>query len=407
MFFNAVMVQRYNGCSVNKNNQPKTLIMQNWQINCTWFKNLFMKLSTFLLIALSACTNCCTKNKNTSVVVNDWPTDSIRTVKSNLNYPWEILWGKDDFIWMTEREGKISKIDPKTGVVAFTTSISEVQSNGEGGLLGMVQHPSFLSNGLFYIVYNYNNGANYREKIVQLKFANNAIQPVFTVIEDLPAASIHNGSRLLIFNDKLFATTGDASVQPNAQSTSSLSGKVLRFNLDGTIPTDNPMANSPIWSLGHRNQQGLVVANNSMYASEHGPNIEDEVNSIERNRNYGWPSVNGPCNTTAEQAFCTANNVKEPLWSSGTSTIAVCGLDFYNNDRITSWKNSLLLTTLKDQSLRVLTLSADGRTVIGEQTLFKNKFGRIRDVCVSPAGRVYLCTSNGSNADVLVEISSN
>ncbi len=381
--------------------------MQNWQINCTWFKNLFMKLSTFLLIALSACTNCCTKNKNTSVVVDDWPTDSIRTVKSNLNYPWEILWGKDDFIWMTEREGKISKIDPKTGVVAFTTTISEVQSNGEGGLLGMVQHPSFLSNGLFYVVYNYNNGANYREKIVQLKFANNAVQPVFTIIQDLPAASIHNGSRLLIFNDKLFATTGDAAVQPNAQSTSSLSGKVLRFNLDGTIPTDNPIANSPIWSLGHRNQQGLVVANNTMYASEHGPNVEDEVNSIERNRNYGWPSVNGPCNTTAEQAFCTANNVKEPLWSSGTSTIAVCGLDFYNNDRITSWKNSLLLTTLKDQSLRVLTLSADGRTVIGEQTLFKNKFGRIRDVCVSPAGRVYLCTSNGGNADVLVEISSN
>ncbi len=381
--------------------------MQNWQINCTWFKNLFMKLSTFLLIALSACTNCCTKNKNTSVVVNDWPTDSIRTVKSNLNHPWEILWGKDDFIWMTEREGKISKIDPKTGVVAFSTSISEVQSNGEGGLLGMVQHPSFLSNGLFYIVYNYNNGTNYREKIVQLKFTNNAIQPVLTVIENLPAASIHNGSRLLIFNDKLFATTGDAAVQPNAQSTSSLSGKVLRFNLDGTIPSDNPIANSPIWSLGHRNQQGLVVANNSMYASEHGPNVEDEVNSIERNRNYGWPSVNGPCNTTAEQAFCTANNVKEPLWSSGTSTIAVCGLDFYNNDRITSWKNSLLLTTLKDQSLRVLTLSADGRTVIGEQTLFKNKFGRIRDVCVSPAGRVYLCTSNGSNTDVLVEISSN
>ncbi len=381
--------------------------MQNWQINCTWFKNLFMKLSTFLLIALSACTNCCTKNKNTSVVVDDWPTDSIRTVKSNLNYPWEILWGKDDFIWMTEREGKISKIDPKTGVVAFTTTISEVQSNGEGGLLGMVQHPSFLSNGLFYVVYNYNNGANYREKIVQLKFANNAVQPVFTIIQDLPAASIHNGSRLLIFNDKLFATTGDAAVQPNAQSTSSLSGKVLRFNLDGTIPSDNPIANSPIWSLGHRNQQGLVVANNTMYASEHGPNVEDEVNSIERNRNYGWPSVNGPCNTTAEQAFCSANNVKEPLWSSGTSTIAVCGLDFYNNDRITSWKNSLLLTTLKDQSLRVLTLSADGRTVIGEQTAFKNKFGRIRDVCVSPAGRVYLCTSNGGNADVLVEISSN
>jgi aldose sugar dehydrogenase len=380
--------------------------MQTWQINCTWFKNLFMKLSIIVLIALSACVNCCTKDTKT-VVVDNWPTDSIRTIKSNLNYPWEILWGKDDFIWMTERGGKISKINPKTGEIAFSHTITEVQSNGEGGLLGMVQHPDFVINGLFYVVYNYNVGGNYREKMVQLKFASNAVQQTTIIIENLPAASIHNGSRLLIVNDKLFATTGDASVQPNAQSTSSLSGKILRFNLDGTIPTDNPIAGSPIWSVGHRNQQGFVFANNILYASEHGPNIEDEVNIIERNRNYGWPDVMGSCNTATEQTFCTANNVKEPLWSSGSSTIAVCGLDYYNNDRIAGWKNSLLMTTLKDESLRVLTLSTDSRGIVGEQIIFKNKFGRLRDVCVSPAGRVYLCTSNGSNTDVLVEISSN
>jgi aldose sugar dehydrogenase len=380
--------------------------MQTWQINCTWLKNLFMKLSIILLMALGACANCCTKDTKT-VVVDDWPTDSIRTVKNNLNYPWEILWGKDDFIWMTERGGKITKVNPKTGEIAFTHTITEVQSNGEGGLLGMVQHPNFLTNGLFYVVYNYNSGANYREKIVQFKFENNAVQQTATIIENLPAANIHNGSRLVIVNDKLFATTGDAAVQPNAQSTTSLSGKVLRFNLDGSIPTDNPITNSPIWSVGHRNQQGLVFANNILYASEHGPSIEDEVNIIERNRNYGWPDVNGPCNTTAEQTFCTTNNVKEPLWSSGSSTIAVCGLDYYGNNRIASWKNSLLMTTLKDESLRVLKLSADFRTVASQQIVFKNKFGRIRDLCVSPAGRVYLCTSNGSNADVLVEISSN
>jgi aldose sugar dehydrogenase len=380
--------------------------MKIWQINYTSYKNLFMKLPVILLIALSACSYRCTKNSNTTVV-DDWPTDSIRTVKNNLNYPWEILWGKDDFIWMTERGGKISKVNPKTGEVAFTHSITEVVSNGEGGLLGMVQNPNFLSNGLFYVVYNYNAGSNYREKIVQLKFENNTVQQTSTIIENLPAASIHNGSRLVIVNDKLFATTGDAAVQPNAQSTTSLSGKVLRFNLDGSIPTDNPIAGSPIWSVGHRNQQGLIFANNILYASEHGPSIDDEVNIIEQNRNYGWPIVNGPCNTAAEQTFCTANNVKEPIWSSGSNTIAVCGLDYYNNNRIATWQNSLLMTTLKDQSLRVLKLSADYRTVTGEQILFKNKFGRLRDVCVSPAGRVYLCTSNGGNGDLLVEISSN
>ncbi|MFM6925969.1 MAG: PQQ-dependent sugar dehydrogenase [Ferruginibacter sp.] len=335
-------------------------------------------------------------------------TDSVRTVLKGLNFPWEILWGKDDHIWMAERKGKISKIDPATGKIVFSASVDDVVSNNEGGMLGMVQHPDFLINGLFYVVFDYDSGDGYREKMVQMKFENGTIKPVKTIIENIPASSIHNGSRLWITNDTtphLFMTTGDASVQPNAQNTSSLSGKVLRFNLDGSIPADNPYSDSPIWSYGHRNQQGLVVANGIMYASEHGPDIEDEINIIEKNRNYGWPTVKGPCNEAAEKAFCAANNVKEPTWSSGSSTIAVCGLDYYNNDQIPDWKNCLLMCTLKDASLRVLKLSNDGLSITDQHTFFKSRFGRIRDICVSPAGKVYLCTSNGGNADVLVEIS--
>ncbi len=362
-------------------------------------------LITFFIFSFS-CSRCSSKvqpNVNTPV-----GTDTNRTVLTGLNYPWEILWGKDNHIWMTERGGKISKINPTTGAIVFSTSIAEVVSNNEGGLLGMVQHPGFLNNGLFYVVYNYNASGGYREKMVQMKFENGNIQPVVTLIENVPASSIHNGSRLWITSDAtpfIFMTTGDAANQPNAQSTSSVSGKVLRFNLDGSIPADNPIANSPIWSMGHRNQQGLVVANGIMYASEHGPNIEDEVNIIEKNRNYGWPQVNGPCNQPAEITFCNANNVKEPVWSSGSSTIAVCGMDYYNSNQIPDWKNSLLMCTLKDASLRVLALSNDGLLVVKQQTFFKNSFGRLRDICISPAGKVYLCTSNGANRDVLVEIS--
>ncbi len=334
--------------------------------------------------------------------------DSVKTILSGLNNPWEILWGKDNHIWMTERKGKITKIVPATGKIVFSVSIAEVESNNEGGLLGMVQHPDFLSNGLFYVVYDYDAGSGYKEKMVQMKFENGTITPVKTLIENIPASSIHNGSRLWITDEAtphIFMTTGDASVQPNAQNTTSLSGKVLRFNLDGSIPSDNPIAGSPVWSYGHRNQQGLVVANGIMYASEHGPNLEDEVNIIEKNRNYGWPTVKGPCDENAEKTFCTANNIKEPVWSSGSSTIAVCGLDYYNNSLIPAWQNSLLMCTLKDASLRVLTLSSDGLSLVKQQTVFKNRFGRIRDICVSPAGKVYLCTSNGGNDDVLVEIS--
>ncbi len=363
-------------------------------------------LLLLIIIFSGFCSQC-----SSSVQVNgndETNKDSVKTILSGLNIPWEILWGKDDHIWMTERKGKISKINPATGKIIFSASIAGVESNNEGGLLGMVQHPGFLSNGLFYVVYNYDAGAGYKEKMVQMKFENGTITPVKTLIENIPAASIHNGSRLWISSDAtpyIFMTTGDAANQPNAQSTSSVSGKVLRFNLDGSFPADNPFSNSAVWSYGHRNQQGLVLANGIIYASEHGPNMEDEVNIIEKKRNYGWPTVNGPCDENAEKTFCTANNVKEPIWSSGSNTIAVCGLEYYNSSRIPEWKNCLLMCTLKDASLHVLTLSSDGLSVVKQQTLFKNRFGRIRDICISPAGKVYLCTSNGGNSDVLVEIS--
>ncbi len=367
--------------------------------------NKFSFAAILFFLVLQSCKS---KNDTAPVLPDDWPKDSIRTVKGNLHFPWEILWGKDDFIWMTERSGKISKVNPKTGDVVFSTTLPEVVSNGEGGLLGMVQHPDFLTNGFLYVVFNYNKASTYTEKVVQYKFSNNSLQAVATLVDNIPAAGIHNGSRLLITNEsspKLFITTGDAAAANTAQLPNSLAGKILRYNLDGSIPADNPISGSPVWSLGHRNPQGLVLVNGIMYASEHGPNVEDEVNIIEKNRNYGWPTVTGPCNEPGEITFCAANNVKEPIWSSGNVTYAYCGMDYYNNDRIAAWKNSLLLTTLKDATLRVLKLNANGQTISSEQIVFKNKFGRIRDVCVSPAGRVYLCTGNGGNADVLVEIS--
>ncbi|MBK7434086.1 MAG: PQQ-dependent sugar dehydrogenase [Chitinophagaceae bacterium] len=360
------------------------------------------------ILIFSGIDSVATLGKTQSRGTDGRPADSVRIIRDNLQYPWEILWGKDDHIWMTERGGKISKIDPGNGSTVFSASIPEVVSNGEGGLLGMVQHPDFLNNGLFYVVYNYMDAGNYREKMVQMKYANGSIQLQNTLVLQIPASPIHNGSRLWISegsDPKLFMTTGDASVQNNAQLTTSLSGKVLRFNLDGTIPSDNPIPGSPVWSFGHRNQQGLVMVNGILYASEHGPNIEDELNIIERNRNYGWPTVNGPCDQPAEISFCNTNNVKVPIWSSGSSTIAVCGLDYYNSSRIPAWQNSLLMLTLKDASLRVLKLSNDGLSVTNQQTLYKDRFGRLRDLCISPQGRVYICTSNGGNSDQLLEIS--
>jgi glucose/arabinose dehydrogenase len=368
-----------------------------------------MRRPLFLLAGLLAiCTTgmSCKKDSKPPKEEEEWPADSIRIVASQLTHPWEITWGPDDHIWMTERGGRISRIEPKSGAVRELLTISEVESRGEGGLLGMALHPSFSQQPYVYIVYNYNRNGNYREKVVRYTYANNTLSSPQVLLDNINASSIHNGSRLLISPDnKLWITAGDAANSQDAQNTSLPNGKVLRINLDGSIPADNPFPGNPVWSYGHRNQQGLVLVNGIMYASEHGPNIEDEVNIIEKQRNYGWPTVNGPCDEADENSFCSANNVKTPIWSSGNNTVATCGMDHYNNERIPQWANSLLLTTLKSQRLYQLQLSADGQRVTGSRTWFTNAYGRLRDICISPAGRVYICTSNGNN-DKVIEISA-
>lgn len=323
---------------------------------------------------------------------------------NNLHFPWEILWGPDNHIWMTERDGEISRVNPATGVVTPLFTIAEVEQKGEGGLLGMVLHPNFNSTPQVFVVYNYDDGGTYKEKVVRYNYTGTTLNNATSIIDNIAAANIHNGSRLVITPDlKLYITTGDAANPNSAQNNSSLSGKVLRLNLDGTIPADNPTAGSAIWSSGHRNAQGLVYANNILYSSEHGEDTDDEINIIEKGRNYGWPTVRGLCNTGSEQTFCSANNVKESI-AEWTPTIAVSGMDFYNHDLIPQWKNSLLVATLKNTRLMQLKLNSAGNDVESMSEFFTGKYGRMRDVCVSPQGRVYICTSNGGNNDRIIEV---
>ncbi|WP_052695422.1 PQQ-dependent sugar dehydrogenase [Hymenobacter sp. AT01-02] len=130
-----------------------------------------------------------------------------------------------------------------------------------------------------------------------------------------------------------------------------------------------------------------------LYSSEHGPNNDDELNLIEANRNYGWPTVEGLCNLSAEQAFCSANNVREPL-AVWTPTLGVSGLAYYTSSAIPAWQGSLLMLSLKASRLTQLTLTAAGDAVAGPEQTFLTTFGRLRAICVSPQGRVYVGTSN-------------
>jgi glucose/arabinose dehydrogenase len=233
-------------------------------------------------------------------------------------------------------------------------------------------------------------------------------------MDDIRGYWNHDGARIWIdSNDEtMYLAMGDRAVTQTAQDLDSYNGKILRMNLDGSVPEDNPFKGSHVWSYGHRNPQGLIMHNGILYSAEHGPNTDDELNIIEKGRNYGWPHVNGYCDQPSEMDYCEKNNVVEPILSmSPQRTYAVCGIDFYDHDLIEEWKNSVLVVALKDRMLVQVKLDPTGREVLEENFYFKGKYGRLRDVCVSPDGRVFLGTSNrdgrgspGATDDRIIEI---
>ena len=333
-----------------------------------------------------------------------------RVLNNQLNFPWEILWGPDNFIWFTEREGRVKRMNPQTGETILVATISEVASTTNyNGLLGMAVHPQFSANPYVYLVYNYfGTNGDYLEKIVRYTYSGGTLIAPMVLVDGIVGKIggdfIHNGSRLVIGPDmKLYATTGDANLRFDLpQNPTSFNGKVLRVNLDGSIPADNPYGNA-VWTVGHRNAQGLVFALGRLYSSENGETTNDEINIIERGRNYGWPFVEGFCDLPAEKSFCADNNVKEPIYA-WTPPVAPSGTEFYNSNHISQWKRSLLVTFLKDQKLRQIKLNAAGTAVESVNEYFVGEYGRLRDVAISPDGKVYLCTDNGNNSDMIIEV---
>ncbi len=164
--------------------------------------------------------------------------------------------------------------------------------------MSLVLDPAYENNKYVYVSYAYHSKNGMAVKIVRFVDAKTVLQDPETIIDALPAAKYHAGSRLAFGPDKkLYITTGDATNKALPQDLASLGGKILRINADGTIPEDNPWKGNPVWSYGHRNPQGLAWIGDTLYSTEHGPSVfdgpagGDEVNRIEKGKNYGWPLV--------------------------------------------------------------------------------------------------------------------
>ncbi len=326
-----------------------------------------------------------------------------REVAVGIQVPWEMLYGPDDHLWITEKRGRVLRLEPNSGVSETVLNIENlVEADSEPGLLGMALHPDFENVPKVYLVYNYIEGFfNIRERLVSYDWDGTSLTNEVILLDDIPGGNIHNGTRLLISrDDKILMTTGDIGNGGLSQDQSNINGKLLRINLDGSIPDDNPDPNSYIYSYGHRNSQGLAYGpDNLLYSSEHGAQSSDEFNLIEEGGNYGWPNVQGACNTTSEINFCNTFNVKEPLaeWSP---CVAVNDLQYYDHPAIPEWQGSMLMAVLggfaKLPRISVLKLSADGQSVESEERYFEN-YGRLRDISINPhTGAIYFATNGNS-----------
>lgn len=345
---------------------------------------------------------------NTTLYATDLVDDS--------QIPWELVWGGDDMLWCSERKGRVIRIDPATGEYDTVLDLN-VTFNGQGepGLLGMVQHPDFPEDPRVWVVYC-DGQFSVSEHLSVFEWNGTELVNEQELLS-LPGAQIHNGSRLLFLPDNtLLMTTGDAGNTDNSQDLESLNGKILRLNMDGTIPEDNPFPNSLVYTWGNRNAQGLCIGPNGLvYASEHGQNQDDEFNLVEAGRNYGWPNVQGVCNTNSEAAFCEEWNVMEPL-ESWTPCIAVNGLEYYTHEAIPEFQGKVLMAVLGGLSaqyerLSVLELSEDGLDVLSEETYFSSFNQRIRDIAVNPyTGAFYLAFNGiqypGSPPNIIKEFST-
>lgn len=319
----------------------------------------------------------------------------VETAVSGLQVPWSIAWSTDGRMFFTERPGRVRVVANGQLRPQPLISVSDVEPSGESGLMSLALHPQFADNHFIYLSYAY-KAESQLVRVVRYRETDTGLTDGKIIIENIPAAQFHAGCRLRFGPDgKLYITTGDATERPLAQKLDSLAGKTLRLNDDGTIPSDNPFvgqgnARPEIWTLGHRNAQGMdwQPGTNLMFQTEHGPSGfdgpggGDEVNVVERGKNYGWPTIHHRE---------TRDGLESPLLEYTPAVAPASGM-FYRGNSFPQFKGNFFFGCLRGE--RIIRVVLDGRRVISQEALLQGKYGRIRDVAEGPDGAIYFSTSN-------------
>jgi aldose sugar dehydrogenase len=327
------------------------------------------------------------------------------TVADGFVNPWGMAFLPNGDMLVTERGGRLRLVRGGKLLPAPVGGVPAVVAAGQGGLLDVALHPQFASNRMLYLTYSKQVTGGSTTALHMARFENDALvggRDIF--VAESKGRPGHFGSRIT-FDGKghLFISVGDRQIAPEgdlakhpAQDLSNHHGKIIRLNLDGSVPADNPFvsqagAKPEIWSYGHRNPQGLLVhpVTGDLWETEHGPQGGDELNLIEPGKNYGWPVVGfgvnyGPGKAIHSSTMAPGMENAKNVW---VPSIATSGLLVYTGNRFPDWKGSVFVGGLAGQRLARVTL--DGQKAELAESLVRNQ-GRIRDVRQGPDGFIYL-----------------
>jgi glucose/arabinose dehydrogenase len=319
---------------------------------------------------------------------------AVTTFVTGLEVPWSIVFTSADRLLVSERPGRIRVVEKGRLLPAPLHTIEDVEERSESGLMGMALAPDYSASRHLYVCYAYDAPSGVEVRIARWKDEGSRLTGRTVIVDGIPAAANHAGCRLGFGPDgKLYATTGDATKRELAQKMDSLAGKTLRMNPDGSAPADNPFPGSRVFSLGHRNAQGIDWHPGSglQFQSEHGPSGfdgpggGDEVNLVEKGKNYGWPLVHHKE---------SAPGMVSPLLEY-TPALAPAGLAFVRGGRLAPLAGDFVVAGLRGERLvRVHLDPANPRKVAWTEDWLSGAYGRFREVAAGPDGALYVTTSN-------------
>lgn len=334
-------------------------------------------------------------------------TLTVTPVVEGLNHPWAVAFlPNNQGLLITERPGHLRVLSPEGKLSAPLSGVPQVWAKGQGGLLDVVLSPDFAKDRLVYVSYaEGGEGGKAGTAVGRARLSDDLTElDNFEVIfRQTPKLSTgnHFGSRLVFDRDGyLFIALGENNQRPTSQDLDKLQGKIVRIFPDGRIPPDNPFVGQTgvrpeIWSYGHRNQQGATLNpwTGTLWTHEHGPKGGDEINLIERGKNYGWPlathGIDYSSQPIPEAKGKTLEGTVVPhhVWNKSPG---ISGMAFYDADRFKPWQHNLFIGALADKDL--IRLQLDGDKVVHEERLLGGLNARIRDVRQGPDGYLYVLT---------------